>query len=165
MGECPPSDLQSERDVRERNVRRLFQKRTQILTGRIQSGRCFGRQHQQLAASARLIRCEDRRFFKYDVGIRSADTECTNAGAAGQTASAANRSADLHDERTGREINLRLRGRENAVSAAIESDVSASTVLIKPAAPAAASRWPIFVFTEPMAQKPERRRIAAESRA
>ena len=31
-----------------------------------------------------------------------------------------------------------------------------STVLISPATPAAASRWPMLVFTEPIAQKPLR---------
>ncbi len=41
---------------------------------------------------------------------------------------------------------------------------SISTVLIRPATPAAASRWPMLVLTEPMAQKPRRSVRARKAR-
>ena len=87
---------------------------------------------------------------EHDVRVRAADAERADACPARPRRRSAIRSARVYVERVFAKsicgfgaLKLRLGG--------ICRCSSASTVLMRPATPAAASRWPMFVFTEPIA--------------
>ena len=64
----------------------------------------------------------------------------------------------VHEERAVREVDLRVGRLEVEAGRDLAGAASASTVLMRPATPAASPRWPMFVFTEPMRAEPRARR-------
>ena len=124
------------------------------------------RQHVRAARSAGTAARRGRRLLDDDVRVRAAEAERADAGeraAARRAATAVGR---------GRDVERQCRPAGSAGSACskcrcggICSCCSASTTLIRPAMPAAASRWPMLVLTEPTTQRLVGRAALAQHRA
>ena len=96
-----------------------------------------------------------RRLLQHDVRVGAADAERADAGAARRPSRAA-RAAARSSTKNGlaRKSICGFGALKCRLGGQLAGARSASTVLISPATPAAASRWPMLVLTEPIAQKP-----------
>ena len=96
-----------------------------------------------------------RRLLEHHVRVGAADAERADAGA---RAAARRRSTARSSALTKNGLSSKSSCGIGRARSEARRDLprarSASTALIRPATPAAASRWPMLVFTEPSAQKP-----------
>ena len=95
----------------------------------------------------------ERRLFEHDVRVRAAEPERADAARRGRRAArpAVSAVCTWNGVRRSRSSGWACRSRSTAAAA---SRCNASDVLIRPAAPAAITRWPTLLLSEPIAQKP-----------
>ena len=98
-----------------------------------------------------------RRLLEHDVGVGAADAERAHAGAPrGSVRPVPRLQPAAHAERAGVEVDLGVRPLEVQRRRHSRDARAPATVLISPATPAAASRWPTLLFTEPIAHSNRR---------
>ena len=159
--EPAPPDLQGVGDVGER--RALGVRRRCV--GEVGASRAVERRRRS-SPTAPAAASRPRRGRRAAGGASSSTTcalvppmpnELTPARRGAPRPAASRASAVVDVERAGREVDLRVRPLEVQARRQLPCS-SASTVLIRPATPAAASRWPMLVFTEPERAEPARGR-------
>ena len=101
----------------------------------------------------------------HDVRVGAAEAERADAGDARPAAALATASPSSAPRPAARPRGCAGSASRKCRCGGICSCCSASTTLISPAMPAAASRWPMFVLTEPMQQRPVGGAALAEHRA
>jgi hypothetical protein len=131
--------------------------------GRIQRAGAARRDEQQLRPASPARAGRQRRLLEHDVRIGAADAERTDArrGAARRRAASPASRADVE---RGRAKSIFGLGASKCSDAGSVPRASASAVLMTPAAPAAITRWPTLLLTEPIAQKPVRSGCRAGTR-
>ena len=152
--EGAPALLEREGDVGERLLGVRAQVRRERLGVGVERGARARREHQQLERPVRRLGLgRARRLLEHRVGVGAADAERVHAGPARalrvvqSVRRALTRNGLVSKSIAGFGLSKpRLGG--------ICRCCSASAALIRLATPAAVSRWPMLVLTEPMRQKP-----------
>ena len=147
------ADLQRVGDVSARSsIRMRIEVGGQVGSGRLEGRRVRADRTSRCGTQAAIRPLEDRRLLEHDVGVGAADAERADAGPPRRRARPAGK-LRVDEERTVAPIDLRSAALE-VQARRISRCSSASAVLMSPATPAAASRWPMLVFTDPIAQRP-----------
>ena len=155
-GQPRPPDLQRVGDVRQLDVGMRLEMAGELRRSARSSaaGDCaLSVQDLRLARDGARSRRRQRRLLEDHVGVRAAEPErADRRRAAARSARGHGRSSVLTKNGLRREVDLRVRRSE--VQARRDPLVVAATsaALMIPATPAAASRWPMLLFSEPIAQ-------------
>ena len=97
-------------------------------------------------------RSRGRRLLEDDVGVRPAESERADGGPPRRELARPRRQTVDDPERARAEVDLRVRSAEVEAGRDLAAARAPGSALITPATPAPASRWPMFVLTEPMPQ-------------